>query len=279
MPTRSEPYIWNPKGKVHCLSADGVHLGRVTYGPDGRYGPFKQEAFQVVLINQGYAEVHLNNHYSKLGPGDVVFFKPEDLVSIWFSKSVETVHSWATLDVEKLPSEQVESLHKINPLGRTSQRLETLFNLGLDSTSHPVRDHLSGYLHAIVNCILLEYLNQSKSTPTNPEMRYISSAQTWISLHYQEPISVNDIAKAAGITRQYLARLFRKHSIESPAAYMWHYRVSKAKALINETGLSLDEIADSTGFQSAFHLSRKIKEEYGISPKKMRDSSRSGKTN
>ena len=52
--------------------------------------------------------------------------------------------------------------------------------------------------------------------------------------------------------------------------FYYSLRLERAHALLNETNMSITEIATATGFNSASHLSRQFKAKYNISPTSFR---------
>ncbi|MCS7062178.1 MAG: helix-turn-helix transcriptional regulator, partial [Anaerolineae bacterium] len=72
------------------------------------------------------------------------------------------------------------------------------------------------------------------------------------------------------ISAPHLIRLFRRHTGTTPARYWWQLRLERGVELLRETGLSITEIAQRTGFRSSFHFSRLVKQRYRLSPRALR---------
>lgn len=102
---------------------------------------------------------------------------------------------------------------------------------------------------------------------------YYHAAQAYIQRSYAFPISVEEIAQHIGVDRTYLFRLFKRFANLSPQAYLRKYRVHKAKRLLLESNLTLDQIASSTGLNSAAHLSKAFRDIYGYAPGVLRHNS------
>ena len=95
----------------------------------------------------------------------------------------------------------------------------------------------------------------------------IKQMMDYISANYADPISVQDIASAAGISVRECSRCFRRSLGFPPAAYLTDYRIRMAARALNETGRTITEISESCGFSSPGYFSRVFKEVIGSSPK------------
>ena len=85
-----------------------------------------------------------------------------------------------------------------------------------------------------------------------------------------DPLSIPDLADQVGISARQAERLFRASFNETPGRFYKRLRTKHARAMIEETLIPLVEVAVATGFGSADTLSKAIKDEYGLTPAKMR---------
>lgn len=92
----------------------------------------------------------------------------------------------------------------------------------------------------------------------------------YIHKHYAENISIDDIAFSGGMCRSKCCKLFNKVIGQTPNVYLTHYRIAKSCKLLNETNMSISEIADTCGFQSASYFIVVFKKAIGIPPQKYR---------
>jgi LacI family transcriptional regulator len=81
-----------------------------------------------------------------------------------------------------------------------------------------------------------------------------SRALAFMSENSHRRISVNDIAKAAGIGRQTLEHRFRKFLNRPINDELIRLRVSKMKRLLVETRLTIDKISDQVGFGTTANM-------------------------
>ena len=63
----------------------------------------------------------------------------------------------------------------------------------------------------------------------------------YVQFNYSHDISVDDIAKAVGVSRSHLYRVFMSNVGQSPIDYLTHYRISEACSLLKNSTLSIAE--------------------------------------
>jgi transcriptional regulator GlxA family with amidase domain len=88
----------------------------------------------------------------------------------------------------------------------------------------------------------------------------------------ERPLSRTDVARTAGISIRHLDRLFRTELGRGFAEAYRAMRLEQARKLIEQSPLSISEIAFATGFSSASHFARAYKEMFGLQPKAGRGS-------
>ena len=117
------------------------------------------------------------------------------------------------------------------------------------------------------DCIILQ-LNSNHSPPSI-ESR-IQRALDFIHAHYEEDISLEQIARKACLSPCYFCRLFRREMRMSPSQYLNSFRVTKAKQLLNETNLLITQICFDVGFNGLTHFGRVFKQIEGCPPSEYR---------
>jgi transcriptional regulator GlxA family with amidase domain len=63
-----------------------------------------------------------------------------------------------------------------------------------------------------------------------------------------------------------MERLFQRYIRATPAQFYLDLRVTRAHALLNETNMTVAEVAAATGFTSSTQLSQRFRKRYGKSP-------------
>jgi signal transduction histidine kinase/DNA-binding LacI/PurR family transcriptional regulator/AraC-like DNA-binding protein len=104
--------------------------------------------------------------------------------------------------------------------------------------------------------------------------RLVRKAMAFIHEHYTEPISLKDVARSVGMSKEYLARCFHQETGVTLVTYLNRYRIDQAKARLDAGEKNLTEIALEVGFSSGPYFSRVFRQEVGMSPSEYRQAGR-----
>src|SRR5919197_4000116 len=99
-----------------------------------------------------------------------------------------------------------------------------------------------------------------------PPARHLLRAKDLADARYFEPLAVDDLARAAGLSRAHFSREFRHAFGESPHAYLLTRRLERAAALLRTTDRSVADICFSVGLQSVGSFTTSFTRTYGLSP-------------
>jgi AraC-like DNA-binding protein len=99
-----------------------------------------------------------------------------------------------------------------------------------------------------------------------PPARHLLRAKDLADARYAEPLDVDDLARAAGLSRAHFSREFRRTFGESPHAYLLTRRLERAAAMLRTTDHSVAEICFSVGLQSVGSFTTSFTRTYGMSP-------------
>jgi AraC-like DNA-binding protein len=99
-----------------------------------------------------------------------------------------------------------------------------------------------------------------------PPDRHLLRAKDLADARYFEPLTVDDLARAARLSRAHFSREFRRAFGESPHAYLLTRRLERAAALLRSTDRSVAEICFSVGLQSVGSFTTSFTRTYGVSP-------------
>jgi AraC-like DNA-binding protein len=99
-----------------------------------------------------------------------------------------------------------------------------------------------------------------------PPARHLLRAKELADAQYFEPLGVEDMARAAGLSRAHFSREFSRTFGESPRAYLLTRRLERAAALLRNTDNSVAEICFSVGLRSVGSFTTSFTRTYGRSP-------------
>jgi AraC-like DNA-binding protein len=99
-----------------------------------------------------------------------------------------------------------------------------------------------------------------------PPARHLLRAKDLADARYFEPLDVDDLARAAGLSRAHFSREFRRAFGESPHAYLLTRRMERAAALLRTTDGSVTDVCLSVGLKSLGSFTTTFTRTYGMSP-------------
>ena len=102
----------------------------------------------------------------------------------------------------------------------------------------------------------------------DPEM--INAVMTYISNHYRDSLSLEDVAAFAGFSRCYFSRSFKRQTGYSFKDYLCQKRLQVASDLLIRTDISMQEVAIESGFGSVASFNRVFRANKGCTPTQYR---------
>ena len=99
-----------------------------------------------------------------------------------------------------------------------------------------------------------------------PPARHLLRARDLVDARYFEPLGVDDLASAAGLSRAHFSREFRRAFGEPPHAYLLTRRLERAAALLRTTDRSVADVCFSVGLRSLGSFTTSFTRTYGVSP-------------
>ena len=137
------------------------------------------------------------------------------------------------------------------------------------------KKHTSGSSLAEKMSLLYNVLNDALSSRERKYLqnssRYkIEEAMALISASSDESITVESLARHAGISEVYFRRLFKSVTGISPAKYITDQKIRRAKELLELDYLTLEDVSERCGFSSLSYFCRVFKENVGMTPGEFR---------
>lgn len=115
-----------------------------------------------------------------------------------------------------------------------------------------------------VETVVESYLQTER--PLQGEASVIASIKQYLHTHRGRPITLKEIADFAHLTPNYLCRLFKAHTGESPFSHLQGIRMREAEQLLALTDLPVYAIAERLGYEEPSYFARVFRSVYGIAP-------------
>jgi AraC-like DNA-binding protein len=249
-----------------------VTYGEIVYPAGSTYGPLVQPTIELGLVHSGTMSFWIDGARHEAPTGSACLLLPGHRHRFAFSTSTETHHSWVHLwSSDGYPAPMIERMARLPRVIRLSSTLTREMHelLELSASRLPSRGEIEVFLalrmlyQFVGEAELAEGLGLSYAGPVERALQHIDA-------HLGSPLDLEVLAEAASVSPSHLIRLFRQQVATTPARYLWSRRVQRGVELLEETGLSVGEIARRTGFQTSHHFSRRVRESTGLAPTDLR---------
>lgn len=122
--------------------------------------------------------------------------------------------------------------------------------------------------HSQESVMPIEARPQVRSTvvPRGLSRRALTQALDFMERNVGEDVCLNDVARAACVSRWHFARLFRISTGNSPMGYLLRLRIERAKTFLAAGDQTVCTIALKLGFFDQSHFSRTFRRITGVSP-------------
>lgn len=253
----------------HSLPKSGLSVTERTLTVD--YPLHWHSFFEIEYVLEGSAVFQLNGKDVSAQSGTAVFITPADLQKIHTVTPPFTVinimfdERWVT-----------EELQPLLTAGCTVNLANTpLPKMLLREYNQRQALYETGCKH-LLNSFLVEIfrLRHSTTTRTISTNSAVCNAQLFLQMHFQEPVTLEQLADRAGFSSAYFSTLFRRETGESFQTYLLNLRLHHAARLVESTDHPLSLICQQAGFGNFAYFSRAFKNRYGISPQQYRNKKR-----
>lgn len=238
---------------------------------DGR----RIDEYQVVYISQGKGVFESESSgVHEISAGDCFLLFPGE----WHRYKPHTDSGWTenwvgfTGEVSFLQNTSI--LSRKNPLvriGLQDQILElfcTIFDLvrsDYTATEYAMSGATNHLLGSIITAKKRELLHINTHTDD-----IIAKAKLRIQENYNQAISMEELARELNVSYVWFRTCFKKHTGFAPYEYLQNVRLNHAKILLQNSYLSIKEIAEASGFSSQYHFSKMFKLKTGKAPTEFR---------
>lgn len=234
------------------------------------YGPAVRDHYVIHYIIRGKGKYFTGGKCYEINEGEGFLITPNES-TLYKADSLEPwEYYWVgfhgtdakkMLKLAGLGSENLVFSYKKD--GLVKKHLSDLY---YSSKDYAAREYaMIGHLYLFFSCIITQFSSINK-----PYEEYLQRAIQYIEMNYSYKITIADIANFVGIDRTYLYRIFKSELGCSIQDYLMHFKLSKAKVMLENQNLTITEISYSLGFNNVSHFSKTYKDYYGVSPTKSR---------
>jgi len=256
----------------HFHSSGQLGFGLVTYRPNGRLGPRRQTYLQLVVVHRGQLQVRVNGTRHFVGEGQGILLRPGTEETFQFAETTETEHSWCQIAESQIPLDlKFAPGYFEAPTDCRRSFLEAM-RRGWRQNQETLHGAAEKLMIVRVLASMWEFCHGLPVPDSSPLPDALLRCARWLEENLGEPLTLSELARAAGVSKGHLILLVRRHWQTTPMEYLWQQRLARAAQLLRETGLSISEVAGRPGFDNPFHFSRRFKQRFDAPPRAWRDS-------
>lgn len=245
-------------------------IGDILYAPGGECGPRYQHDYQLVVVHRGCLELRLDGEPIRVGAGCGILLSPGHHEHFLFSTDDETHHSWCAIAPRAVPQYLRKEFQTHRGPIPFAGRMLSLLEMSRRAQLTPLSEEplQAGFYLGLGLALFCDFslAVRSGDVPDSHSEALLAKMERFIWEQHARQLSLRDIARAVGVSRQHLLKICRLHGKPTPMSQLYTARLEAATDLLRQTGLSVSVIGDKCGFVNIFHFSRKFKEAYGRSP-------------
>jgi YesN/AraC family two-component response regulator len=241
-------------------------IGEITYFAHNKFATQSNIERHEIKFNEltflisGEMTYYVNDIEHKIHSGDIIFVPSGSLREREIS-AISNDYISINFHTDDVIALETVSQNCIN---NELKSLLTYFEYAYSSPSTDAQQKLRLILQTIIFQIT-DNLIDSYTSPLSAEIA------SYLSSHYKERITLNDISQITFYSAAYCENEFKKHMGKSIINYLIDVRINAAKKLLAESSMSCARIAIAVGFEDPNYFSRIFKKRTGYSPLKYRD--------
>ncbi|HEU5077899.1 MAG TPA: AraC family transcriptional regulator [Opitutaceae bacterium] len=247
MHTPDEKYFWDNQQRPEHVW-DVLAIQRTVAGTG-----FFQDANGPRTVRQGQAMLFSHHEASSYGyPADATEPYRLRFMQVWPTPAFRPVFEQLRRDfgpVVSMPDNSIAVALFNEVFTRYSQR-----------TFHD-RLHESELLHRMLIAIYREQVQETHSSDP------IEFGYHYVRNHFRSPVNIKVVAAKCGISREHFIRQFGERFGEAPGTMLRRLRLEHADAMLSATKMTVEDVAQASGFFNPDSFSRAYRMKFGHSPR------------
>lgn len=243
---------------------------------------------------EGSASIILGNERFLVSIGDFVIVNSREVHSITSQEGILTRYIVIKFDVDLLYSsaKSVFEAKYILPFTMSQQNFKKVFrqseiehtplkSLAVEIYDEYVNKNYGFELAVKINigALFLWFIRKWESEgikltiepiPMQIDLEKITLLLDYLDLHYNEEISVKDMAKMCNVSYSYFSRFFKKVMQRTFVEYLNYVRITEAKRLLLTTKMNITEVAVNVGYSNSSYFIGQFKRYNNQSPKQFK---------
>ena len=199
------------------------------------------------------------DYFTFLFPLKYIAFRTDDMLDDKLIEPLNSGHLMISPEIKDTVKEQCEQLARV-------------YAAEIDKSESKITNQIKKKI------ILLQFIHElwkkgfiveNDTTGRNTVEKEMVS---YIQQNYTGKILLREFGEQFHLSEKYISRYFKEHFHITLSQYVTYLRLEHAKQMLQETDISVTEVAMQSGYQNISYFIRSIKKTYGVSPLKYRKS-------
>lgn len=256
------------------------------------FHPHFHEHLEILYFVQGGAMIECNSKEIYVQEGEFIILNSNDL-HYGINCSEHVIYNALITDLSLLQSPSPDAVETkfIAPLAQNMVLFQNHISddhelrMAFEQIRHEFRSKELGYELAIKSSMyrMLTLLFRKYISIYMPKSAYNNRVKNvarfapifkYIEEHYLEPLTVDQLARMAGLSRFHFSRLFSELTNKTVTEYINQFRINKSEYLLRNTEMTISEVALASGYNDISYFSRTFKKYKKVPPSFIRSSIR-----
>ena len=199
------------------------------------------------------------DYFTFLFPLKYIAFRSDDMLDDKLIEPLNSGHLMISPEIKDTVKEQCEQLARV-------------YAAEIDKSESKIKSQIRKKI------ILLQFIHElwkkgfiveNDTTGRNTVEKEMVS---YIQQNYMGKILLREFGEQFHLSEKYISRYFKEHFHITLSQYVTYLRLEHAKQMLQETDISVTEVAMQSGYQNISYFIRSFKKTYGVSPLKYRKS-------
>lgn len=212
---------------------------------------------QLVLPLIGVIEIELEGFVGRVAPGECVLIRQGQVHHFMAEREARFVVVDTDFLPENLQDAEAAAFAVNQPLARYLEFVEAQ----LEAQVNPKLED------SMFDTLMLLLAEQRLAARVDPRVQKVLRV---IDERLAEKLTLHDLARSGCLGETQLKKLFREQVGESVMQYVTRVRMEKARALLQHTDFSVQQVAEQVGYSDLSAFSRRFSSRFGLSPARLR---------
>lgn len=241
------------------------------------------DEYELVYVNKGEGVRFIGDAITPFAEGDLVLLGKK-LPHVWINKNNAGKYTPCALTVIHLKPIffdndffRLSLMSRLNNLLKDAERGVSFNEINPQRYLQKIKE-LEGEKRILAVMELLVKLLDSSNVEfvssqgynailQNQQSGRLMKVHNYIVNHFREKIDINELASLVPMTKTAFCAYFKKQCGKSAMAYINDMRIGYSCRLLAENKMTIEHIAQSSGFNSTTFFNRKFKDRMGMTPK------------